>query len=189
MAVEAGARGPAVSRLAGPALVGAAVAVALGVYGGVHDPTGEALFTLFFSATLNMKAWLATVVLLLALFQVLSAARLYGKISVPAQVPPWLGQAHRLSGTLAFLVSLPIAYHCLWSLGFESDPDQTRRFVHSIVGCFFYGAFTTKVLVVRSRNLPGWALPAAGGTLFTAVVVLWFTSSVWFFDNVGFPEI
>jgi hypothetical protein len=189
MAVQAGAPGREVSRLAGPALVGAAVAVALGVYGGVHDPTGEALFTLFFSATLNMKAWLATVVLLLALLQLLSAARLYGKLPVPRQVPPWLGQAHRLSGTLAFLVSLPIAYHCLWSLGFETDADQTRRFVHSIAGCFFYGAFASKVLVVRSGGLPGWALPAAGGALFTSVVVLWFSSSLWFFDTVGFPEI
>jgi hypothetical protein len=189
MATQATAPGPAVSRLAGPALIGAAVAVALGVYGGVHDPTGDALFTLFFSATLNMKAWLASVVLLLALFQLVSAARLFGNITVPREVPSWLGQAHRLSGTLAFLVSLPVAYHCLWSLGFESDPDQTRRFVHSVAGCFFYGAFATKVLVVRSRRLPGWALPAAGGALFTAVVVLWFTSSLWFFDTVGFPEI
>jgi hypothetical protein len=188
MAVQASAAGPGVSRLAVPALVGAAVAIALGVYADTHDPTGEALFTLFFTATLNMKAWLATVVLLLAGFQLLSAARLFGKISVPRQVPPWLGQAHRLSGTLAFIVSLPVAYHCLWSLGFESDPDQTRRFVHSIAGCFFYGAFATKVLVVRSRDTPGWALPAAGGALFPAVVVLWLTSALWFFDTVGFPE-
>jgi hypothetical protein len=169
MAVQTSAPGPAVSRLAGPALVGAAVALAVGVYGNVHDPTGEALFTLFFTATLNMKAWLATIVLLLAGFQLLSAARLYGKVHIPRQVPPWLGQAHRLSGTLAFLVSLPVAYHCLWSLGFESDPDQTR-------------------LVVRSRSLPGWALPAAGGALFTSVVVLWLSSALWFFDTVGFPE-
>ena len=152
-------------------------------------PTGEALFTLFFTATLNMKAWLATVVLLLALFQLGSAARLYGKIHIPREVPPWLGQAHRLSGTLAFLVSLPVAYHCLWSLGFESDPDQARRFIHSIAGCFFYGAFATKVLVVRSRGLPGWALPAAGGALFTSVVVVWLTSALWFFTTIGFPEL
>ena len=50
--------------LVGPALVGAAVAVALGVYGNVHDPTGSSILGdgLFFSATLNMKAWLATAV-------------------------------------------------------------------------------------------------------------------------------
>jgi hypothetical protein len=180
---------PVISKLAVPALVGAAVALGLGVYGNAHDPTGQALFTLFFTGTINMKAWLATVVLLLGTFQVLSAARLYGKIRIPAQVPPWLGQAHRLSGTLAFIVSLPVAYHCLWSLGFESDVSDTRRFVHSILGCLFYGAFATKVLVVRSRNLPAWALPLAGGVVFTILVVLWLTSALWFFDDVGFPAI
>jgi hypothetical protein len=181
--------GPAISRLAVPALVGAAVALALGAYANAHDPTGQALFTLFFSGTINMKAWLATVVLLLAGFQVVSAARLLGKIHVPAKVPSWLGQAHRLSGTLAFLVSLPVAYHCLWSLGFESDVADTRRFAHSVLGCFFYGAFAAKVLVVRNRKLPGWALPLAGGLLFTTLVLVWLTSALWFFDDVGFPAI
>ena len=37
--------------LVGPALIGAAVAVALGVYGNVHDPTGSSILGdgLFFS--------------------------------------------------------------------------------------------------------------------------------------------
>src|SRR5688572_3079509 len=81
-----------------PLLVGAGVAVALGVYARVHDPTGEALFTLFFTATLNMKAWLATGALALAVFQLLSAMRLYGKINVPREMPAWLGDVHRLAG-------------------------------------------------------------------------------------------
>ena len=42
-------------------LAGAAVAVALGVYGREHDAAGQALFTLGFSGTINMKAWLATI--------------------------------------------------------------------------------------------------------------------------------
>ena len=43
-----------------PALVGAAVAVGLGVYGNEHDPTGESIFSLVFTKTINMKAWFAT---------------------------------------------------------------------------------------------------------------------------------
>ena len=168
-------------------LAGAAVAIALGVYGRVHDPTGEKLFTLVFTATLNMKAWLATVAVTLATVQVLTALRIYGKVPWPRRVPAWLGDAHRLSGTLAFLVSLPVAYHCLWSLGFESSTSEPRRFVHSIAGCFFYGAFASKVIAVRSHRLPSWALPLLGGTVFSALVVIWLTSSLWFFDNVGFP--
>ena len=166
-------------------LAGAAVAVALGVYGRVHDPTGHALFTLFFTGTINLKVWFATVAVVLAVVQVLTAMRIYGKIKVPRRAPTWLGDVHRLTGTLAFLVSLPVAYHCLWALGFEKHADQTRRFVHSLLGCFFYGAFAAKIVVVRSRNLPGWALPVAGGVVFSALVGIWVTSSLWFFQHIG----
>ena len=176
-------------RLIAALLVGGAVAVSLGVYGRLHDPTHHALFTLFFTATLNLKAWFATVVVALALVQILTALRMYGKINVPRVAPPWLGDVHRLSGTLAFMFSLPVAYHCLWSLGFESHADQTRRFVHSILGCFFYGAFAAKMVVVRARNLPRWVLPTVGGVVFSALVGIWLTSSLWFFRTVGFPKI
>jgi hypothetical protein len=175
------------AKLLVPALIGAAVAVALGVYGNEHAPTGDSILGdgLFFSATLNMKAWLATAALGLGLFQVASALRIYGKIgSGPA--PEWLGTVHRLSGTLAFLVSIPVAYHCLWALGFQDEPS--RVLIHSLAGCFFYGAFAAKVVVVESKRLPGLALPVAGGLVFTALVVIWLTSALWFFDNIGFPE-
>ena len=175
------------AKLLVPALAGAAVAVGLGVYGNEHTPTGESILGdgLFFSATLNMKAWLATVVVGLACFQVLSALRIYGRIgSGPA--PDWLGGAHRISGALAFGVSLPVAYHCLWALGFQ---DATSRvLIHSLAGCFFYGAFVAKVVIVESRRLPGIALPIAGGAVFSALVAIWLTSSLWFFDTFGFPE-
>jgi hypothetical protein len=180
-------RPSAPAKLLVPALIGAAVAVAVGVYGNEHTPTGDSILGdgLFFSATLNMKAWLATAALGLGLFQVGSALRLYGRIgSGPAQA--WLGTAHRVSGTLAFLVSIPVAYHCLWALGFQDEPS--RVLIHSLAGCFFYGAFAAKVVVVESRRLPGLALPVAGGLVFTALVVIWLTSALWFFDNIGFPE-
>lgn len=180
---------PANARLLIFAAIGAAIAVALGAYGAAHDPTGEGLFTLFFSGTINLKVWFATVAILLALFQLASALRLYGKISVPRRRPAWLGDVHRISGILAFLFSLPVAYHCLWSLGFETDGGELRRFVHSLAGCAFYGAFTVKVLSVRAPRMPAWALPIAGGATFAALALAWATSSLWFFQNTGFPEI
>jgi uncharacterized protein DUF6529 len=172
--------------LLGAALVGAAVAIALGVYGREHTPAGQALFTLGFSGTLNMKAWLATIVVSLAVVQVLLALWLYGKFGRAA--PKWVGPTHRLVGLSAFIISLPIAYHCLWSLGFETHTSQTRRFVHSILGCAFYGAFTTKVICVHSKRLPQWALPVVGGLVFTILVGLWLTSALWFFRRSGFPS-
>jgi Family of unknown function (DUF6529) len=41
------------------------------------------------------------------------------------------------------------------------------------------------VFVVRSRRMPGWALPAVGATLFTVLVLIWLTSSLWFFRTIG----
>jgi hypothetical protein len=96
---------------------------------------------------------------------------------------------HRLSGTLAFLFTLPVAFHCLWSLGFESSLDDTRRFVHSVAGCAFYGVFVIKVLSVRVGRLPGWMLPVAGGITFATLAVVWTTSSLWFFRTVSFPGV
>jgi hypothetical protein len=163
---------------------GAAVSVFLGVYGRTHDPTGDTVTELFFKDQITMKAWLATAAVLFVVIQVTSALRLYGKIGT-GPAPAWLGEVHRLSGTIAFLLTLPVAYHCLWSLGFNADPGFDRVFVHSIAGCLFYGAFAAKVLVVRMDRLPGWALPLAGGLVFTALVTAWLTSAFWFFDTRG----
>ena len=85
--------------------LGAAVAVALGVYGSVHDPSQELVFTLFLSSTIAMKVWLGTVAVALAFVQVLSALWVYGKL--PGRVPAWAGTTHRISGRLAFIASLP----------------------------------------------------------------------------------
>jgi hypothetical protein len=171
-------------RLTVALLAGAAVAVFLGVYGRVHDPTGETVAVLFFEDQITMKAWLATLAALSVVVQITSALRLYGKVGT-GRPPSWLGDVHRLSGTLAFLLSLPVAYHCLWSIGFSTDVGFNRVFLHSLAGCLFYGAFATKVLAVRSRGLPGWTLPLAGGLVFTGLVGAWLTSAFWFFDTQG----
>lgn len=174
-------------RLLAAAAVGAGVSVLLGVYGRFHDPAGQQTISGFFGSTLAFKAWMASLVLFFALVQLITALRIWGRISWPKTVPPWFGQIHRLSGTLALLATLPVAYHCLWAIGFEPDISQPRRFVHSLLGCFFYGAFVVKVFAVRSQRLPGWVLPVIGGTVFTSLMGLWLTSSLWFFTNVGFP--
>jgi hypothetical protein len=176
---------PASVKLLGAAALGAAVALALGVYGHVHDPSQQLVFTLIFSSTIAMKVWLATIALAFGLVQVMSAFWVYGKL--PWQPPSWAGDLHRVSGRLAFLISLPVAYHCLWSLGFQ---DTTGRVLaHSLLGCAFYGAFAAKVTIVRSKGLPGIALPIAGGLVFALLVFAWFTSAFWFVDHQGFPNL
>jgi len=170
-------------------LSGAAVSLFFGAYGRIHDPTGETTLTLFFSSTINLKVWFATAALFFALVQLATAARIFGKIKVPRLMPSWLGDVHRLSGTIAFLFTLPVAFHCLWSLGFMSDTSDPRTYVHSIAGCVFYGVFVVKVLSVRIHELPKWLLPAAGIATFATLALLWVTSSLWFFRNVSFPGV
>ena len=69
--------------LLGAALAGAAVASRSACTAGstIRRPS---LFTLGFSGTINMKAWLATIVLVLVIVQVLLALWMYGKSARPA---------------------------------------------------------------------------------------------------------
>ncbi|MEV4221651.1 DUF6529 family protein [Nonomuraea sp. NPDC049725] len=161
-----------------PLLAGGLIMVALGVYGRAHTPTGFAVGVAGFSAALPMKVWLTTGATVLALVQVVSALSLWGRIGVdiPAGV-------HRWSGRLAFLLTIPVAFHCLYALGLQYD--VARVAVHSLLGCFFYGVFVAKMLSLRRDDAPGWTLPVLGGLAFTALVGLWLTSSFWFFTTIG----
>ena len=111
------ARSPAVA-FAVAAAVGALVALSLGVYGRVHDPASETTIKWFFTSTLHFKTWMTTLALVLALVQVLGGMWMFGKLPL-GPAPAWVGPGHRIAGSLALLVSLPVAYHCLWSLGFN----------------------------------------------------------------------
>lgn len=164
-----------------PLVAGAVVSVVLGVYGSLHTPTGVAVNIAGFSSPQSVKAWLATVVVVLAIVQLLSALAIYGKLG--RNTPAWVSPVHRWSGRLAFLVSIPVALHCLYALGFQSF--DTRVLLHSLLGCFFYGAFVAKMLLLRRDNAPGWSLPVLGGLVFTGLVGLWLSASLWFFTQSG----
>jgi Family of unknown function (DUF6529) len=142
------------------------------------------LVTTVFSSTIAMKAWFATAALALAGVQVLTAARIYGRLNVLPERGPAIARAHRWSGRLAFVCTLPVFFHCVTILGFQT-PDA-RVAIHSIVGTFLYGAFVAKVLIVRDHSLPNWALPTAGLTLASLLLALWLTSSLWYFTTVRF---
>ena len=67
-----------------------------------------------------MKAWLATGAIILAVFQAVTAARAFELFHFAPSGRFW-GRVHRASGYLAILLTLPIAYHCIFLLGFETD--------------------------------------------------------------------
>ena len=142
------------------------------------------IVTALFSSTIAAKAWFATAAVLLAVVQVTTAARIYGKLAFLPERGRGIARVHRWSGRIAFLCTLPVFFHCVTILGFRT-PD-TRVALHSLVGTFLYGAFAAKVLIVRDHSLPRWALPTAGLTLASLLVALWITSSLWYFTTVRF---
>ncbi|WP_128375590.1 DUF6529 family protein [Streptomyces cavernae] len=172
-------RRPGAARFLMPALVAAAVAVALGAYGRVHDPAGTAFNLAGFSSTSAVKSWLATASFGFALVQIVSALMIYGRLPGPG----WAAALHRWSGRVAFLVAVPVAVHCLYALGYQTYTPRVMW--HSALGCFFFGIFSAKMLLLRSERLPGWLLPVVGGLVFAALTVVWLTSALWFFRTFG----
>jgi hypothetical protein len=166
-------------------LAGCAVAVVLGVYAKEHTPAPQPLFLAGFSGALQFKTWFATGALVLVLVQLTTALWMWERLPGARAPRAWVGPVHRWSGALAFAALVPVALNCLYSLGFATY--STRVLLHSVAGCVFYGAYTAKMLGLRLRGLPGWALPVLGGLLFAAFITLWLTSALWFLTSSGRP--
>lgn len=168
---------------------GAVVALLVGVFGIVHDPSRGHTTTLGFDTVIGMKVAVSMVVGVMAVLQLIGAVWLYGRLGI--KVPPWLGAVHRVSGTVTLALAVFVAYHCLWTLGLETgrlgQEVPTRKAVHGLLGCAVFGAVVVKVVAVRSRRAPGWFLPVAGGLLFALLVAVVLTSAVWYVGTKGWP--
>ena len=171
---------------------GAVVALLVGVFGRVHDPTLNGTTTLGFTTVLAMKTVVTIVIGALVIFQLISALWIYGKIGAGA--PSWVGKVHRASGATALVLSLFVAYHCIWALGLEvgtthsGAPVGTRTLVHGLLGCAVIGAMVVKIVAVRARRAPGWFLPVAGGLLFSLLILVVLTSAVAYIALEGWPS-
>lgn len=180
-------RRPAAVRLAGICVLSAGVALALYAAGRLRTPNYT--FSLFGRVGLDaiaLKSTLASIALGLAALQVLLALWIYRKLPLAGSPPRPVRLAHRVVGFGLFALTVPVAVHCLLAYGVQLT--SPRAAVHSLAGCFFYGAFVAKVLLVQSRRLPGWVLPVAGGVLAVVVGVLWYTSALWYYDGFRLPS-
>ena len=163
-----------------PLVVFALVSLTAGILA-AHDPRSKGYFRLFFSDPIHLKAGFATAAAALACFQLVTAAWIFRKL--PWDKPAWVNPVHRWSGRLAFVCILPVAYHCIFKLGFQ-HPD-TRVLSHSLLGCAVFGAFAAKVTIVRMHRFPRPVLPVAGGLLFAVLIGVWYTSALWLYRRAA----
>lgn len=141
------------------------------------------IVTSVFSSTIAMKVWFATAAIVLVVVQVATASRMWGRFERVIRLPaPVVQRIHRWSGRIAFLFTLPVFFHCVFILGFQTP--NARVAAHSVAGSFVYGVFAAKILILRGKGYPSWVLPVAGGTVAVLLVTLWFTSAYWYFTTV-----
>jgi uncharacterized protein DUF6529 len=174
------------ARLAGIGLLAVGVAAALFAAGRLHTPDyGFSLFGQAGLAAVTLKSALASIALAVAVVQVLLALWIYHKLPLAGSPPRPVRPAHRITGFALLALTVPIAVHCLITYGVQLTSPRVA--VHSLAGCFLYGAFTAKVMMVHSRRLPGWALPVTGGALAVITGVLWYTSAIWYYNGFQLP--
>jgi hypothetical protein len=181
--------GPTLRPLTVAALAAAVLAVGLYIFGTQHTPDySTSLFGETGADTFDLKSWLATGVLAFAAVQLGLALWMYGRLPWVGAAPPQIEPVHRAVGVAAILLTIPIAYHCVLAYGVQTGVD-TRVAVHSIAGCFIYGAFLAKIVLVQTPRwrLPRWALPVVGVALVVIVMVLWYTSALWYFNDFKLP--
>src|SRR5713101_1245660 len=115
------------------------------------------IVTSVFSSTIAMKAWFATAAIVLVVVQVSTATRMWGHLEAVIRLPgPAVQRIHRWSGRIAFLLTLPVFFHCVFILGFQTP--NARVAAHSVAGSFVYGVFAAKILILRGKGYPGWVL-------------------------------
>jgi len=119
----------------------------------------------------EVKVVLASVVLGLALYQVLLAAVTYGWLRLPFLERGSAGWTHRASGDTILVLTVVIAIMCIGYSGFEDGGT------HAVVATILLGLFATKVLVVRLAGRLSRLLPMFGVSLLILFGITWLTSA------------
>lgn len=119
----------------------------------------------------EVKVVLASVIVALAVYQLVLAAVSYGKVrprfleSGPAT---W---AHRALGDTILVLAVLVAIACISFYGWEEGG------AHAVFGCLVLGALAAKVLAVRIGGSSFPLLPWLGALLFVLFTATWLTSA------------
>lgn len=115
----------------------------------------------------SVKTVLASVVVALALYQLILAAIGYRRLPLIDAKPAFF--THRASGDAIAVLVVVVALMCVSVFGFEDD-----YVLHIAAGIGALAVLAVKVAVVRT-GVGSRFLPYLGVTLFTLLAVTWFT--------------
>ena len=122
----------------------------------------------------EVKVVLASVVLALAVYQLLLAAVGYGKLRLPFLASAPALWTHRASGDAIVALTLAVAAMCIGYYGFDFGDDGGT---HAVVGAVVLGVVAVKVIAVRAGGRLGRLLPLLGVSVFALLAVTWLTSA------------
>jgi hypothetical protein len=120
----------------------------------------------------EVKIVLATVVALLAAYQVGLMAVGYGKLRLPFLKPLPASKAHRAIGDSLVVVTVTVTILCIGYFGFEDDAA-----VHILLACALLAALAFKILVIRRLHRLNHLLPALGISVFLLFWATWFSAA------------
>jgi hypothetical protein len=119
----------------------------------------------------EVKVVLATVILALAVYQLLLAAVAYGWLKLPFLGSHSASWTHRASGDAILVLTAVVATMCLAYYGFDEGG------AHPIVACVLLGLLAAKVMAVRLGGRLGRLLPLLGLSVLLAFTITWLSSA------------
>jgi hypothetical protein len=131
----------------------------------------------------QVKTALATIVVVLALYQVFLMAVGYGKLNLPFLKGKAASMTHRAVGDSILLITVLVALMCIGYFEVEDgieharNEETTRATIHVFAGFTLIGVLALKVIVIRWWHSMGRFLPHLGITVFALFLITWITSA------------
>lgn len=126
----------------------------------------------------SVKVVLASVVVVLAGYQVLLMAVVYGRLRLPFLRGAAAAFSHRCAGDAIAVLAAVVAVMCLSAFGLDDVAgEEMREILHVVAGSLLLVAFALKIAVVRWLHRLGRFLPHLGLSVFGLFVITWITSA------------
>lgn len=122
----------------------------------------------------EVKVALASVILALAVYQVVLAAVAYGKVRPRFLESGAASWAHRASGDAVLVLTVLVAVACIAFYGFDDDDGGGT---HAVLGVALLSVLALKVLAVRIGGGLSRLLPYLGLSLLALLAATWATSA------------